>query len=276
MVSRYIYDEIDSTNLEAFRLAKAEKTQTDTESEEGAVKAPFLVWAKRQTDGRGRVGRKWQSDEGGLFFSLYLRPQVEVDKASMLTVVMALAVTKALKKYLEEYVVWEVERKCELAIKWPNDVIFNRKKVVGILTTLQMDEERTEGDSGYGVVIGVGVNTNQKTFEDELLDKATSLRSEIGVSILDEILLKYIEEYFMQAYTTFEKEQSLAFLKEEYETMLINLNKQVRVLEPAGEYRAVARGINDKGHLVVEKEDGWLCEVYAGEVSVRGLYGYAD
>ena len=65
-------------------------------------------------------------------------------------------------------------------------------------------------------------------------------------------------------------------MKEEYETMLVNLNKQVRVLEPTGEYRAMARGINDTGHLVVEKEDGWLCEVYAGEVSVRGLYGYAD
>lgn len=267
MISRYFYDEIDSTNLEAFRLAKAN---------EGALKAPFLVCAKKQTDGRGRAGRQWQSEEGGLFFSLYLRPEFATDKASMLTVIMAVAVAKAIKKYLAEYVVWEIERKCSVAIKWPNDVILNKKKVVGILTTLQLDESPKDGRLGYGVVIGVGVNTNQKTFAEDICDKATSICNEIGISILDEILLKYIEEYFMQEYTTFEKEQNLNFLKDDYEAMLINVDKQVRVLEPAGEYTAVAKGINEKGHLLVTREDGQLVEVYAGEVSVRGIYGYVD
>ena len=274
MIRRYVYDEIDSTNLEAFRLAEAILEQTDKENEGGADGAPFLVLAKKQTDGRGRVGRTWQSEEGGLFFSLYLRPNVEADKASMLTIIMAVAVEKAIKRYLSEYVVWEVGGKCEIAIKWPNDILLNKKKIVGILTTLQMDPGGTDG--GYGVVVGVGVNTNQKTFSEDLLDKATSVYNEIGISILDEILLKYIEEYFMQAYTTFEQDGSLAFLKDAYEALLVNKGREVRVLDPAGEYQALAQGINDSGHLLVTKEDGRTCEVYAGEVSVRGIYGYVD
>jgi len=276
MIRRYVYDEIDSTNLEAFRLAKAALEQTDKDSERGALGAPFLVLAKRQTDGRGRVGRTWQSEEGGLYFSVYLRPTVEPDKASMLTIVMAMAVAKAIKRYLSEYVVWEVAGKCEMAIKWPNDIILNKKKVVGILTTMQPDQDASEDGRRYGVVVGVGVNTNQKSFDDALRDKATSVYNEIGISILDEILLKYIEEYFMQAYTTFEQTGSLAFLREDYEMMLFNKGRQVRVLDPAGEYQAKAEGIDDKGHLMVTKEDGQVSEVYAGEVSVRGIYGYVD
>ena len=267
MIPRYVYEEIDSTNLEAVRLAKTTG---------GAIKAPFLVCAKRQTDGRGRAGRTWQSDEGGLFFSLYLNPTFEPGNASMLTVVMAVAVSKAIEKYFADYAKQETEGKAEIAIKWPNDVVLNKKKIVGILTTLQLADGQTEGDEPYGVVIGVGVNTNQGCFAEDLADKATSISNEIGVSILDEILLKYIEEYFMQAYTTFEKEQNLSFLKADYEGMLINVNKQVKVLDPSGEYLAVAKGINDKGHLLVTKEDDVLVEVYAGEVSVRGIYGYVD
>lgn len=265
MIPRYVYEEIDSTNLEALRLAKTG----------GAIKAPFLVCAKKQTDGRGRSGRTWLSDEGGLFFSLYLSPRFEADKASMLTIVMVMAVAKAIKRYLSEQSL-QADASCEFAIKWPNDIILNKKKVVGILTTLQLPEQDEVAGNGYGVVIGVGINTNQTNFAEELADKATSISSEIGISILDEILLKYIEEYFVQEYTTFEKEQTLSFLKEDYEAMLVNAGKQVRVLEPTGEYLAVAKGINDKGHLLVTKESGEYVEVYAGEVSVRGIYGYVD
>lgn len=253
MIQRFVYETIDSTNGEAFRLAE----------NEGASLAPFLVLAKKQTAGRGRAGRRWQSEEEGLYFSIYLRPSVAIDKASMLTLVMAVAVAKALQKYA-------LPNLQTLGIKWPNDLVLNSKKIVGILTELRTD------DRGYGVVIGVGVNTNQMTFPEELQDKATSLKKEIGIPILGEVLLKYIEEIFLQEYTTFEKERNLTFLKETYEALLINMDKAVRVLDPKGEYQGVAKGIDEVGQLLVETQDKEVQKVYAGEVSVRGLYGYVD
>ncbi|MBQ7358897.1 MAG: biotin--[Lachnospiraceae bacterium] len=246
----------------------------------GANLAPFLVLTQKQTAGRGRAGRKWESEDDGLYFSIYLRPSVTIDKAAMLTLVMAVAVAKALQRYIaiQEQTCKQATDGCEsslqilqtLGIKWPNDLVLNGKKIVGILTELRTD------DRGYGVVIGVGVNTNQKTFPEELQDKATSLKREMGIPILGEVLLKYIEEIFLQEYTTFEKEGNLVFLKETYETLLINKDKVVRVLDPKGEYQGVAKGIDEVGQLLVETQDKEVQKVYAGEVSVRGLYGYVD
>ncbi len=253
MIQRFVYETIDSTNGEAFRLA----------DKEGANIAPFLVCAKTQTAGRGRAGRQWESKEDGLYFSVYVRPTVTIDRASMLTLVMAVAVAKAVQKY-------NLESLQTLGIKWPNDLVLNGKKIAGILTELRTDVD------GYGVVIGVGVNTNQMTFAQELSDKATSLKKEMGIPILGEVLLKYIEEMFLQEYTTFEKEGNLTFLKETYEHLLINKDRIVKVLDPKGEYQGVAKGIDEQGQLLVETQDGRVQSIYAGEVSVRGLYGYVD
>lgn len=257
MIQRFVYDSIDSTNQQALRLAE----------NEGANLAPFLVLAKKQTAGKGRAGRQWESEERGLYFSLYLRPAVQVDKASMLTLVMAVAVAKALAKCVESQI---VDRELTLGIKWPNDLVLNSKKIVGILTELRLDNK------GYGVVIGVGVNTNQETFPKELDDKASSIKRELGISILEEDLLKYIEEFFLQEYTIFEKEGSLFFLQKTYESLLVNKGKEVRVLDPKGEYQGIAKGIDETGQLLVEVQNGEVRRVYAGEVSVRGLYGYVD
>lgn len=258
MIQRFVYETIDSTNQEAFRIA----------NNEGACRAPFLVLSKKQTAGRGRVGRQWISEDGGLYFSLYLRPDIDAEKASMLTLVMAVAVVKGLKESLAECVAEDLQY--NMAIKWPNDIVLNGKKIVGILTELRCDER------GYGVVIGVGVNMSQASFDDEIKEKATSIRSEIGISISGEILLKYIEECFLQEYTTFVKTGNLSFLQEIYESFLANKGRVVRVLDPKGEYHGVARGIDKEGKLLVETLDGQMQSVYAGEVSVRGIYGYVD
>ena len=258
MIQRFVYETIDSTNTQALRLAQDEK---------GAIKAPFLVLAKKQTAGRGRAGRQWQSKEDGLYFSIYLRPSVAIDKASMLTLVMAASVAEAIEKCCRAYTQSDAFHLC---IKWPNDLVLNGRKIVGILTELRTDKD------GYGVVIGVGINTNQSSFPSDLQDKATSIKKETGISILEEDLVKYIEEYFLRAYTTFEKEGKLTFLKETYEKLLVNKDKMVRVLDPKGEYQGMAKGIDELGQLLVETQGGEIKSIYAGEVSVRGLYGYVD
>ena len=123
----------------------------------------------------------------------------------------------------------------------------------------------------------VGVNVNQESaaeFPEELRETATSLKIESGrhfdrAGLLAEILARFEEDY-----ETFERTLTLSALKERYEARLVGRDAVVRVLDPAGEYTGVSRGITDTGELIVERENGERTLVYAGEVSVRGLYGY--
>ena len=242
------FEETDSTNIQAKVLA--EKNSANG----------MLIVADMQNAGKGRRGRRWESPSGtGIFMSLLLRPKFSPQKASMLTLVMAQAVAKVLRETLG----------LEAGIKWPNDIVVNGKKVCGILT-----EMSTEIDYINYVVVGIGINANVEAFPEEIRNMATSLKLEKGETILRAKLIADIVATFEILYQKFEYEQNLLFLQAEYNTMLVNIGKQVRVLEPGNEYEAKAQGINEVGELVVEKETGEVIAVYAGEVSVRGLYGY--
>ncbi|HJC23664.1 MAG TPA: biotin--[acetyl-CoA-carboxylase] ligase [Candidatus Eisenbergiella merdavium] len=236
-----------STNIDAKAAA-----------EEGAPEGTLVV-TERQEAGRGRRGRGWDSPEGcNLYFTLLLRPGCTPDQACMLTLVMALAVTKAVRKL-----------GVDAGIKWPNDIVVSGKKVCGILT-----EMSAEPDFIHYVVIGTGINVNQESFPEEISATATSLRLEKGERIGRAGLLSAVMEQFESAYQTFCSTWDLSALTAEYESMLLNKDRPVRVLDPKGEFEGTARGINEKGELLVERRDGRLACVYAGEVSVRGIYGY--
>lgn len=242
------YDQIDSTNTRMKELAK-----------EGAAHGTVVV-ADSQTAGKGRRGRIWSSLDGqNLYMTILLRPQLETRKASMLTLIMAYSIGKVLDHFGYKNV----------QIKWPNDVLINKKKVCGILTEMVLN-----GTSIDYVMIGSGINVNAREFPEELSDKATSLALESGHNVEREYLLECILERFDQDYQEFLKCGDLSFLKEGYEQMLVNRNETVCVLEPEQEYRGVSLGINEQGELIVEKENGEIKTVYAGEVSVRGVYGY--
>lgn len=245
------YDETDSTNIRIRRLA-----------EEGADEG-ILAVADKQTAGRGRRGRTWLSPAGkNIYMSLLLRPDVEPRAAAMLNLVMGLAVAQA----IEEIAGLKAD------IKWPNDVVVNGKKVTGILTEMDM-----EADYIRNVIIGIGINTNQASceeFDEEFRAHATSLRIESGHLINRAELIARAMAFFEKAYGLFLETGDLSLVKDEFTKHLINVDKCVRVLDPAGEYEGIARGITNTGELLVEKEDGSTIQVYAGEVSVRGLYGY--
>ena len=124
------------------------------------------------------------------------------------------------------------------------------------------------------VVIGVGINVGQTDFPEEIKDKATSLALKCGTGTARSSLIAGIMERFEKNYALFEKNLDLSDLKDTYETYLVNKNREVRILDPAGEFEGRAEGINEKGELLIELPDGSVRRVYAGEVSVRGLYGY--
>ena len=241
------YKEVDSTNAEARRLSK-----------EGA-ESGLVVTAKKQTAGKGRRGRSWESPaDENLYLSILLRPSLEPEKAPMLTLVMAYSVAKSLQK-----------EDIQVLIKWPNDLVLSGQKVCGILTEMNLSGTQVED-----VIVGVGLNVNTMKFPDELEDKATSLRKETLRELECGELLQLILKEFDKQYQRFLENQNLEFLQEDYNAMLINRGREVMVLEPGKEYLAKALGINKFGELLVQKEDGSTEAVFAGEVSVRGIYGY--
>ena len=238
--------ETDSTNLWIKRLAK-----------EGASEGT-LALAEFQSAGRGRLGRSWEVPEGtSVMMSILLRPKFEPQYAPTLTLVMGMAVAKAVKNL-----------GFDVSIKWPNDVVVSHKKICGILTEMGV----RDGKIDYAV-IGVGINVNIKEFPEEMVDKATSLYLESGKEFDRSQIPGLVMEAFEKYYEKFTATCDLSGLKEEYESILANYNQPVRVLakEP---YEGVARGITDGGELLVEKTDGTIVAVSAGEVSVRGLYSY--
>ncbi|OKZ58437.1 MAG: biotin--[acetyl-CoA-carboxylase] ligase [Clostridiales bacterium 44_9] len=238
--------ETDSTNLWIKRLAK-----------EGASEGT-LALAEFQSAGRGRLGRSWEVPEGtSVMMSILLRPKFEPQYAPTLTLVMGMAVAKAVKNL-----------GFDVSIKWPNDVVVSHKKICGILTEMGV----RDGKIDYAV-IGVGINVNIKEFPEEMADKATSLYLESGREFDRSQIPGLVMEAFEEYYEKFAATCDLSGLKEEYESILANYNQPVRVLakEP---YEGVARGITDGGELLVEKTDGTIVAVSAGEVSVRGLYSY--
>jgi len=244
----YYIEETDSTNVWARQLGK-----------EGALSGSLVI-TDFQTQGRGRRERRWVAPQGlDIFMTLLLRPDLLPVQAPMLTLIMGLSVAEAIDK--------NIDTTCR--IKWPNDVILNGKKVCGALT------EMSAGQDGVKyVIIGVGINCNTTAFSPELSDKATSLAIESGQKIVREQLVAEVLWHFEKNYQEFLATKDLSRLTEAYNKILINMDKEVKVLETGSEFTGIARGINSKGELLVDTGNEGQKKIIAGEVSVRGLYGY--
>ncbi len=154
-------------------------------------------------------------------------------------------------------------------IKWPNDAVLSGKKICGILTEMSTEEECVR----Y-VITGIGINVNVSCFPEEIAEKATSLKEELGENVKRSPVIAAVADAFEEYYDIYLKTCDMSGLKEAYNRWLVNLNRQVTVLDPRGQYRGRALGIDHQGSLLVQKEDGGVETVISGEVSVRGIYGY--
>lgn len=242
------FDTIDSTNTKAQELA------------EKGYPSGTLVVADKQESGKGRRGRSWVSPSGtGIFMTLMIKTDINPNNASMLTLVAALAVAKAITSVTGE----------EALIKWPNDIVINGKKVCGILT-----EMNAQFDYINHIVVGIGINVHNESFPEEISQMASSLMIEAGGKRFHRAqIIAETMSYFEQYYDTFLETQDLSALVREYDELLVNRNKSVRVLDPKEPFDGKAMGITPKGELIV---DTWESRklVSSGEVSVRGIYGY--
>ncbi|MFP2929893.1 biotin--[acetyl-CoA-carboxylase] ligase [Pyxidicoccus sp. 3LG] len=234
------HESLGSTNELAFRLAQ-----------DGAEHGEVVV-AEQQTAGKGRRGRVWVSPPGlNLYFSAILRPELPPQRAPELTLVAAVALAETLRD-------WGTEA----AIKWPNDVHIDGRKVAGILTELSAEPERV-----HFVVVGVGVNLNSREehFPEDLRATATSLSLVTGQRVprarfaaalwtrLEEWLERYLEEGFDAVRTR-------------WKALSSTLGQDVLVRTDRQELRGVAEDIDPSGALLVRTEGGSLERVLAGDV----------
>jgi BirA family biotin operon repressor/biotin-[acetyl-CoA-carboxylase] ligase len=231
---------LGSTNEVAFRLAQ-----------DGAEHGEVVV-AEQQTSGKGRRGRAWVSPPGlNLYFSAILRPELPPQRAPELTLVAAVALAETLR-----------ECGVDAAIKWPNDVHIDGRKVAGILTELSAEPERV-----HFVIVGVGVNLNcqDEHFPEELRGVATSLslargekvhRARFAASLwtrLEEWLDLYLETGFDA-------------VRARWKELSSTLGQDVLVRTDRSELRGLAEDIDPSGALLVRTEGGQLERVLAGDV----------
>lgn len=243
----HYYECTDSTNTRAKELA------------ENGSPSGTLVVAEQQTAGKGRRGRSWESPSGtNIYMTLMLKPEINPNNASMLTLVTAMAVCHAVCRVTN----------AEAQIKWPNDVVVNGKKICGILT-----EMSAQFDYINHIVIGIGINVHNEHFPEEIAETAGSLLLECGKHFHRADLIEEFLEEFERLYEIYLETEDMAGLQKEYDQMLVNRGRQVRVLDPKEPFDGKAMGITQRGELIV---DTWESRklVSSGEVSVRGIYGY--
>jgi len=237
----YHFFKTDSTNRVAFELGHAGEP-------EGAI-----VLAEEQSAGRGRAGRTWHSERGaGIYVSLLLRPKLAPVQAPLLTMMAGLSAHTAI----------EAVTGLAVDLKWPNDLIIWGKKAGGILT-----EMHAEPGLVRFVVVGIGLNVNQERFPGELAGLATSLRQETGkIQSRMELLVRLLRE-FETDYNRFLRE-GIAGVIQRFEVVSSYAHgKKVRITNGTESFVGTTAGIGQEGLLQVEREDGRVVTVIAGDVA---------
>ncbi len=233
--------EVDSTNLEAKRIAQA------------PFKDKLLVVCNKQLTGRGRLGRTWQDKGENVCMSYLFKPDIPPMDAQQFTLISGLAVAEAITE----------QTGLECKIKWPNDVILNGKKLVGILTEMSAEMEHIN----Y-VIVGIGINVNCTEFDGELKDKATSLALELGHSFNRSLIVKKCAEKMFLYYDRFCTDGFDCFISQ-YNQRCINVGKTVKAIYKNRHLIGLAKGIDENGGLIILCEDGNEVTVTSGEVSLR-------
>jgi len=219
------------------------------EARKGAAEGTVIV-AGEQTGGKGRRNRVWLSPPGSISLSLVLKPAVA--ELPCLVMVAALAVVYAI----------EAVTGLRPRIKWPNDVLINRKKVCGILIESQL----ARGAVDYAIV-GIGINVNMRLADyPEIAPFATSLSDEMGRSVSRLALLRRLFEEMERLYLAIPFGESVF---QQWRERLVTLGKRVTVSSGEADVEGVAESVAPDGSLWLRQRDGSLSQVVAGDVSLR-------
>ncbi len=215
-----------------------------------------IVVAEEQIAGRGRLDRVWHSPKySGVWMSIILRPAIPISQAPQLTLLTAVSVASGIQELtglLPE-------------IKWPNDILINGKKCVGILTELQAEADRINS-----VIIGIGLNVNQtvEDFPKEIQTKATSLRIEAGTKINRAELIQVVLKKLEQLYNEY-LEHGFYPIKLLWEAYAISIGKEIVASTLKGKISGYAKGITDEGVLLIEDNSGKIHHIYSADIEIK-------
>lgn len=236
------YPTLDSTN----ELAK--ELLADKKAKEGLV-----IVAGKQTAGKGRLGRIWESPAGGLWFSIILSPKLPLHELPLLSLVFAVAIAAALDEISNS--------KC--GIKWPNDIFINDKKVAGILL-----EVSGQVDNIDSVIAGIGININisQDIWSNDTRHIATSLLEETNQIIPNNIILPVVLSYLEKYYNLFIS-NGFVEIREDFKNRCVHLNKKVSVKQVNKLVTGINTDIDSQGNMVL-KVDNDIIRVTTGDVKI--------
>ncbi len=258
LIAKRIKDNLRTTIIGREIFHSIEVTSTNDLAKEMAVEGAdegTIIISETQIRGRGRLGRKWLSPRGGIWFSVILRPEISTGEIQKLTFVAALAVAKTVIKNL----------KLEAQIKWPNDVLVNNKKVCGILT-----EVKSSNDVIDFVIVGIGINANVdvKRFPENLKMSITSLKEEMKKEISREKLLLALLEELEYYYKAF-KQHKFDLILEEWKSLTNTLNAYVEVSRLDKKVQGLAVDVDQDGALLIKLEDGNIIRIISGDVHIQ-------
>ncbi|MBP3040136.1 biotin--[acetyl-CoA-carboxylase] ligase [Bacillaceae bacterium Marseille-Q3522] len=215
-----------------------------------------VVIAEEQTAGRGRLARSWYSPKyTGIWMSIILRPNIPLIDAPQLTLLTAVAVAQAIGEVTN----------LSPEIKWPNDLLINGKKVTGILTELQ-----AEADCVDAIIVGIGINVNQKPedFSEDLRKTATSLAIEEGRQLSRAELVRQIFQYMENLYLLY-LQKGFYPIKLLWESYAGSIGKKIVARTVNGSIAGQAIGINEKGVLMLQDENDQIHFIYSADVNLQ-------
>lgn len=241
------FDEIDSTNSFAKENINCLKN--------GAV-----IVAKKQYAGRGRLGRQWLSfNEDGLWMSILVKDKIKPENIPMISLATACAVSRAI----------EESTGVKVGVKWPNDIIINKKKLGGILC-----ESILKGNDVVGIVIGIGLNVNQVSFQNEISNIAVSLKQVMGKDVSKENVIIKILELFEKRLELIKNEKFIEIINE-WKQLDVIIGCEVKFKLSENNWVGEVLDINDDGSLKIKLRDSNKeVNLKYGEITIRGLYDY--
>lgn len=212
-----------------------------------------IIIAEEQTAGRGRMKKNWFSDKEGLWTTLLLRPSIPANKASELTLLTAVALRDALHQLTD----------LPIGIKWPNDLLIGDKKLCGILTEMQGEQDRID----Y-VLIGIGLNVNQDetSWDTSIRDIATSLKIETGKAWDKKEIVQTLLKYFENTYEMYLKD-GFKTIKSRWEKNAFKIGETIKIKTFREEWEGRFIGISDEGALIAESSDGSPVTLYSAEIA---------
>jgi BirA family biotin operon repressor/biotin-[acetyl-CoA-carboxylase] ligase len=208
-----------------------------------------VVIAGRQTSGRGRLNRQWVSDDGGLYFTMVLRPNIPVALSSRMNFLASLTMAQVLREMYQ----------IEAAVKWPNDILVKERKLSGMLSELEAEADRV-----FFINIGMGLNVNNDPTGVE--PGATSLKKLMGREISRIRLLSRFLDEFEDRLKNVDFENVIS----EWKQYAVTLQRQVRIVTQREVSEGLAVDVDENGALVIELADGTQKTIVYGDCFHQG------